>query len=419
MARLNGRVANLSDVLAEFMETVWEGFAQPGSKRTVDRRTRVGILAYVRGLRMRGSEPKNFHGLAATLVENGDASAATPENLQRLVTDRQWNPDAVLEAAALQLTPLLIPTALVLRTVRTTRLGEHTYREDDRRPRQRSMLLGLAARVPGNAPTLLVLRWRLAIEAAVWGARGASGAPANRSTGDVYERFKIPVGAEDRSLPELGLDAVASALRCPHLNLPIVAGATYARQRRDWGKQGLGYVVEWRADSRGASTIEADLERECGSEGVEVLDGRRIPVEKLIVAETPHGRETVFATPAPRGHRDKLALRIWCTNLVRGDPDKDAIVRALELGNLRFGLRPVYEGFRDRYGLNDFRGMSYDGWHRHAALVALAHAADIYSAARDDRPDVGAEDRKALLADGSAEAQEETSSRGLESSRQA
>lgn len=366
----------MDDGLAEFMGRVWTGFRKAGSARAVDRRTQRGVLAYVEALRSESTELKNFRGLARILDQDPSTSASRTERLQRAITDRDWDPDAVLEAAATVLTPRLIPEALVLRNVNTTRLGEHYYRKNDGRPRQRALMLALAARIPDGDVTLLILRWRLGIEPSVWGPRAPTSSAKGR-TGDAYARFKVPEGVERVSIPSMGAKAIADARRWPDLDLPVVGGATFAGIRKRWRRTDVPYIVEWMPSA--TASLRKALEASPGVKAVHPVILERSSLLEMFLLDHEDGREVILQRSAPRGHREDRAVRTWCTNMFDGEPDARSIKRALDLGDLRFTLQPVYRALRDRYGLNDYRGVSYVGWHRHAALVALAHSAEVFS----------------------------------------
>jgi SRSO17 transposase len=49
----------------------------------------------------------------------------------------------------------------------------------------------------------------------------------------------------------------------------------------------------------------------------------------------------------------------------------DQLVELVELG--RKGLREDMDTLRDEFGLQDFEGRSYAGWHHHVTLVSAAH----------------------------------------------
>jgi hypothetical protein len=370
------RVANLDAGLAELMPKLWAGFCQGNPPRAVDRRTRSAISAYIQGLATASPEPKTFRGLAGIMAEPDESPHLLANRLQRVVTDRCWDPDAVLEAAALCVSPRLVPKALILRNVHATRLGEHRYRVDDPRERQRSMLLALAATIPEGEDTMLILRWRLAIEHGVWGQRAkmpADGSPRR----DPFTDFKVPVGAERISIAEMGAQAVADARCWPDLDLPIVAGGTYSTIRHRWRREDVPYVVEWVPQGTSGESLQQELRRDT-SASVHKLDLPLKGVRNVLHVDYGDQQEVIAEANAPAGHRDKRVVRTWCTNMFDGNPDAPSVVRAVQLGFLRFHLQPTYQRLREQYGLNDYRGTSYDGWHRHAALVALAHTAEVY-----------------------------------------
>jgi hypothetical protein len=379
MADCLRRLAKLDEGLAELMPKIWAAFRQGDPARAVDRRTRKGISSYIEGLRTESPKSKTFSGLAQILAKPGDSPHLLANRLQHVVTDRCWDPDAVLEAAALCVSPRLVPTALILRNVHATRLGEHRYRLDDLRDRQRSMLLALAAAIPEGEATMLILRWRLAIEHGVWGERPKTTADGS-SRRDPFTDFKVPHGAERVSIAEMGAQAVADARCWPDLDLPVVAGGTYSAIRYRWRRDNVPYVVEWVPKGTRGESLQQEL-RSDTSASVRKLDLGLKAVRNVLLVDYGDQQEVIAQANAPAGHRDKRVVRTWCTNMFDGDPDAPSVVRAVQLGFLRFYLQPTYQRLREQYGLNDYRGTSYDGWHRHAALVALAHTAEVYGQA--------------------------------------
>ncbi|MFF2430874.1 IS701 family transposase [Streptomyces mirabilis] len=61
--------------------------------------------------------------------------------------------------------------------------------------------------------------------------------------------------------------------------------------------------------------------------------------------------------------------RVWATNLVHGRIDD-----LLGLVRLHGGTANSIGAMRDHYGLLDFEGRSFPGWHHHMTLVSAAHA---------------------------------------------
>ncbi|MCU7729571.1 IS701 family transposase [Actinoplanes sp. KI2] len=90
------------------------------------------------------------------------------------------------------------------------------------------------------------------------------------------------------------------------------------------------------------------------------------PARQLLV-EWPLGK------PRPRGY--------WITNLT-DRPLGDLVA----LAKLRQNVRSHLETFADRFGLRDYEGRTFAGWHHHVTLASAAYVYDILSAVDADPP---------------------------------
>jgi hypothetical protein len=83
-------------------------------------------------------------------------------------------------------------------------------------------------------------------------------------------------------------------------------------------------------------------------------DGTGAPARRQLLAEWPLDR------PRPRGY--------WITNLTtRALPD------LVTLAKLPGRVGPRLEDFAVRFGLRDYEGRTFTGWHHHVTLATAAH----------------------------------------------
>ncbi|MEU0688408.1 IS701 family transposase [Streptomyces uncialis] len=81
---------------------------------------------------------------------------------------------------------------------------------------------------------------------------------------------------------------------------------------------------------------------------------------------TGRGVLRLFTECRPAGHRP---AHLWITNLVNSRMDE-----LFGLVRLHSGTAAAIEEMREHYGLFDFEGRSYPGWHHHMTLVSAAYA---------------------------------------------
>jgi SRSO17 transposase len=84
------------------------------------------------------------------------------------------------------------------------------------------------------------------------------------------------------------------------------------------------------------------------------------------ISGCPHGRtRRLIAEWTPDGHRLRA---LWLANLVRAYPHQ-----LVNLATLDRIPQQVMTTLRDEFGLQDFEGRSFAGWHHHVTLVSAAH----------------------------------------------
>src|SRR5437764_2489785 len=92
------------------------------------------------------------------------------------------------------------------------------------------------------------------------------------------------------------------------------------------------------------------------------------PPSRQLIVEWPLGK------PQPRGY--------WLTNIT-DRPLADLVA----LGKLRQRVGSHLEGFADRFGLRDYEGRTFAGWHHHVTLATAAYVYDILRSTGADELD--------------------------------
>jgi hypothetical protein len=90
-----------------------------------------------------------------------------------------------------------------------------------------------------------------------------------------------------------------------------------------------------------------------------------LPPRQLLV-EWPLGK------PQPRGY--------WITNIT----DR-SLADLVALAKLRQSVKSHLETFANRFGLRDYEGRTFAGWHHHVTLASAAYVYDILGAEQGDR----------------------------------
>jgi hypothetical protein len=87
--------------------------------------------------------------------------------------------------------------------------------------------------------------------------------------------------------------------------------------------------------------------------------------DRQLIAEWP------FAKPQPRGY--------WITNIT----DR-SLADLVALARLRYRVGPCIEEFADRFGLRDYEGRTFTGWHHHVTLATAAYVFHVLTALHDE-----------------------------------
>jgi hypothetical protein len=92
-------------------------------------------------------------------------------------------------------------------------------------------------------------------------------------------------------------------------------------------------------------------------------DNGSTPGERRLIAEWP------LTKPHPRGY--------WITNSDRPLPD------LVPLSKLGQRVSPRIEEFADQFGLRDYEGRTFAGWHHHVTLATAAYIFRVLDSMRD------------------------------------
>ena len=216
-------------------------------------------------------------------------------------------------------------------------------------------------------------------------------------------RARVPDSLGARPLWALGLELVeAQAARSEGPPAPVVADA------REFGDSGA--LVNGLADSgtKFVVSVPDNLMMRAGPHlGAQRRAGTALPTGRMCVDDrllhrsapprthTAQGRHRqgsvmwtlsgpvhlprtdhtlrLLATWCPNGNRP---AGIWLTNLVHADIDE-----LIALAGAQTGAGGVTQPLRERFGLSDFEGRSFPGWHHHMTLVSAAYAWHRFSGA--------------------------------------
>lgn len=126
-------------------------------------------------------------------------------------------------------------------------------------------------------------------------------------------------------------------------------------------------TVEWRTDDHSvlrSQFLQMPI-RVLPSEGQNTHCASAPPL-RMLISEWPLGK------PAPRGY--------WITNMV----DRP-LTELVALAKLRHQAAPRLESFAGQYGLRDYEGRTFAGWHHHVTLASAAYAYQVLTSARASR----------------------------------
>ncbi|MHC0431238.1 IS701 family transposase [Streptomyces sp. O3] len=155
------------------------------------------------------------------------------------------------------------------------------------------------------------------------------------------------MGRQLRQLPARG--AMASGFSAYGTELPAPVEARRFFELKHHGQP--SYATEMREGQPGHAPVLTELVR---------------------LPEVRRGRQESYRTYrlfAVRHSAGRRSTKLWLTNMVQRRTDE-----LLALTQLRRGARATVQGMERDFGLLDFEGRSYPGWHHHMTLVSAAHA---------------------------------------------
>ncbi|NBE51902.1 IS701 family transposase [Streptomyces boluensis] len=216
-------------------------------------------------------------------------------------------------------------------------------------------------------------------------------------------RARIPGGVDTRAIDQHALDLVDTLSSSTGSgDLPVVADLTaYAGASalvRGLSRHGRGFVVavpgrmpvvpgghltartalngELPAPVEAQRFFELKQNSQLRLDTSAVRDGRpgqasvltglvRLP-ETRVNRAVPHRTYRLFAVRHSAGRR---STQLWLTNMAHRRTDE-----LFALTQLRRRARATVQALENEYGLLDFEGRSYPGWHHHMTLVSAAYA---------------------------------------------
>lgn len=319
-----------------FMDDIFGELSRPEQRRAAE--------AYVRAL-LRSPGRKTLRGMAS--------STAELHSLRQFVNQSPWDWMPARRALALQTREWLAPQATV---IDLTMIQKHGDR-----------IVGVHRRpLPAGGSANCQLALGVFLAAGEWSVPVHWKLYLNRAWGEDpehRERARVPSDVRHRPLEHLvpqALDDISTSRS--DRRLPVVVdlrgAGDPARTATALAARGTGFLL-----SAGTSIrIPADaIGRPApGSPGISLS----YPI-RLGLPGPGTGRYRVLAEWSPARDRPR---KLWLTNLDRGPGELLALLR---LGGRS---RAVLDELADDYGLRDFSGRSYPGWHHHMTLVSAAYA---------------------------------------------
>ena len=365
----------------------------------------AGLRAYCTGLLLPG-ERKSIEPIAARL--GAERQSARHQALHHFVTQARWSDEALLDAVAGQVLPLLERhgpiTAWILDDTGIPKRGEHSvgvavqYCGVQRQTTNCQVAVSLSL---ANAHASLPVAFRLYLPEAWATDRARRGA--------VY----VPLGVRFQTKHEIALDQIRAALAKGLPRGVVLADGAYGTAfevRHTLRELGLTYAVG--VDSRllvrppghpvALTTKElATWRRTTAFRTVAWREGesggRQGRFAALRVTATPRHRpadaeewlliEWPLAEPEPS--------RYWLSTLPPDTPLEALVATAKG----RWRIERDYQDLKQQVGLDRFEGRSWRGFHHHAALCIAAYGFLIQERCRfPPRPRRSAAERRASRA---------------------
>jgi SRSO17 transposase len=382
--------------LQEFEDALFSGL------RRKDRRRSAGL--YLRGLLLEDSDRRTMHGMASRL-------GVEPQRLQQFVTSSPWDHhDVQCRLARWMRAELPTPNAYIVDDVVLRKSGANSPGVE-RMPRGASdglvncqLAVGLHAVIDQLS---VATELRLYLPESWDDALATS--PETREV-SVRRRVgaKVPAEVRYRSRPLLALEMLdrlvggqgdrssSTGRPCRSAGFPrrpVVAGAEYGDSigfRLGLLDLGLDFVVAVSGETSASSAVAMAADRRAlrrvtwgspatagtraGSGGPEGEPGSEFMVLPIRPADGGAGGGTDLASAPHRllvewPARAPKPTGYWLCALPGA-----SLSELVRLAKLRERVAHDVDDLRSNFGLADFEGRSYSGWHRHATLAAAARA---------------------------------------------
>lgn len=385
----------LDDQLREFCADIFEGLPRIDQRRAGE--------TYLRGL-LNCPGRKSVRRMAATA-----SSRHSEQSLQQFINQSTWDYEPIRQRLMKRLVDSLLPTAWVIEEVTFPKHGRLSAAVERQYARSLQKVCNCQLAVTAILTTnrfSAPVNWRLIVPDS-WGQDHERRVRARMPRQELprpYWQYQIevlddmaldwgmspaPVVADSRQLPtaEALLTAledrnlsylvqVSESLRVRYESPAPKGAASMSTARASSWHGGVGELVR-RAASVSRTTVgwrDVDEElarrsqflrvpiRSAGVAGQDARPGRPTPPRWLVV-------EWPLSKPQPRGY--------WVTNIC--DRPLEELV---ELAKLRQRVGPRIEGIADQFGLRDYEGRTFAGWHHHVTLAAAAHIFQVLSLLR-------------------------------------
>lgn len=385
--------------LSRFVDEIFSSLPRADQRRWAE--------AYLGGLMMPGGR-KSIRRMAA-----GSGGVQAIQSLQHFLNQSPWEWGPVRRAIAEEVLPAVDPTAWVVDEVVVPKNGScsvgvaRQYAQS--LGRTVNGQLGFSLSLTG-AGTSVPVNWRLVLPSS-W----ADECRRRRAYVPEGERLRQPweymLDMVDETAADWGLPPLPVVLDCRHGG-PLHELLAGLRDRR------VDFLV------RVAGSVRAGLvpDSAWGSvlhpvgDGREPVDQRAMPLVDLVRAARDRRAQVLgpsrpaqeagggslslpvrLADPAERYERFRVVPRRSVDRQARPEPPlrllarwsrggkepdavwlttlrHDRVAGLLALADLPARSRPQLRRLRDEFGLYDFEGRSYRGWHHHMTLVSAAHA---------------------------------------------
>jgi SRSO17 transposase len=353
------------------------------------------------------------------------APGRSEQSLQQFINQSPWDPEPIRQRLLGHLVQQIKPTAWVMEEVHFPKHGRYSAAVERQYVpslgRVCNCQLAIAVTLTDGERTVPV-NWRLMVPEA-WGRDADRRTRARMPDHELprpYWQYQVEV-LDDMAL-EWGMPAAPVMVDTANRNNvePFLAGLEQRRQQylvhvspsqRVWYESPAGRTPRPLPSATGATqplpwhgTVSELISRtwnlpretiEWRHDGTNVLRSQflQLPV-RATLTDGVGGRS---GGPAP--HRILLCewplgkarpRSFWLTNMV-DRPLADLV----SMAKIRLLAAPRLEAFADRYGLRDYEGRTFAGWHHHVTLASAAYTYDVLSelrssddSSRDDRIDL-------------------------------